>query len=316
MTVVKCENGHYFDSDESEFCPTCNAKSAQPPPAKQKEKKKGGQTSDLLRSRKAKEPKPTAQPTPKPPTPRKPVYKDDADHTQLMTPEEQAAMLQSIHGAQRQPQYTPPPSFPVQDSFEPEEVPVAVAEHSQEVPPGAQNISIHIPKAVPAPQPSPVTDVSKVEPMPEHPPDIHVEIKAARGTYVVEDDGVTQGIYHQMGTEPAVGWLVCIKGPHLGQDFKLISGRNHIGREPSMEVALIRDVAVSRVQHATVTFNQLKNEFLLTEGNPGRNPVYLNRDVFDGQQKLAARSVISLGESELMLIPFCNSHHNWTKYRK
>jgi len=36
MTIVKCENGHYFDADEGKTCPSCSAKSS--PPASKREK--------------------------------------------------------------------------------------------------------------------------------------------------------------------------------------------------------------------------------------------------------------------------------------
>ena len=40
-----------------------------------------------------------------------------------------------------------------------------------------------------------------------------------------------------IGLEPVVGWLVCVKGNHFGEDFRLKVGRNFIGRAPTMDVA-------------------------------------------------------------------------------
>lgn len=45
------------------------------------------------------------------------------------------------------------------------------------------------------------------------------------------DRGKTVGIIKKrLGIDPAVGFLVCVAGPHKGADYKLISGRNFIGR--------------------------------------------------------------------------------------
>ena len=39
------------------------------------------------------------------------------------------------------------------------------------------------------------------------------------------------------GIDPAVGFLICIEGPDRGADYRLVAGRNFIGRLPSMDVA-------------------------------------------------------------------------------
>ena len=37
-------------------------------------------------------------------------------------------------------------------------------------------------------------------------------------------------IKKKIGIDPAVGFLVCVSGPHRGADYKLVAGRNFIGR--------------------------------------------------------------------------------------
>ena len=45
------------------------------------------------------------------------------------------------------------------------------------------------------------------------------------------DRGKTVGIIKKkIGIDPAVGFLVCVSGPHRGADYKLVAGRNFIGR--------------------------------------------------------------------------------------
>ena len=44
------------------------------------------------------------------------------------------------------------------------------------------------------------------------------------------DRGKTVGIIKKkIGIDPAVGFLVCVSGPHRGADYKLVAGRNFIG---------------------------------------------------------------------------------------
>ena len=45
------------------------------------------------------------------------------------------------------------------------------------------------------------------------------------------DRGKTVGIIKKkIGIDPAVGFLVCVSGPHRGADYKLVAGRNFIGK--------------------------------------------------------------------------------------
>lgn len=50
------------------------------------------------------------------------------------------------------------------------------------------------------------------------------------------EDGsqATIGYFGAVATEPVVGWLVAIAGSNFGEDFKLKSGRNFIGRSTAM----------------------------------------------------------------------------------
>ena len=69
------------------------------------------------------------------------------------------------------------------------------------------------------------------------------------------DRGKTVGIIKKkIGIDPAVGFLVCVSGPHRGADYKLVAGRNFIGRAAAMDVALADDDTVSRESHALQLF--------------------------------------------------------------
>lgn len=119
-------------------------------------------------------------------------------------------------------------------------------------------------------------------------------------------------IKHQIGIDPAVGFLVCISGPHRGADFRLCSGRNFLGRAASMDVALADDETVSRENHALVTYDAKHNQFTLSPGQ-GRGITYLNDAQVEVARPLAAYDIIEVGSSRLVFLPLCGEHFRWEK---
>ena len=128
-----------------------------------------------------------------------------------------------------------------------------------------------------------------------------------------EDDSKTIS-YNQvkLGSEPVVGWLVCIEGEHLGEDFRLKTGKNFIGRASNMDAALVKDKSVSRDKHAIVLYEPKAHIFLVQPGE-ARELSYLNDQVVLAAQELKRNDVITVGESKLMFFPCCDSVFNWDK---
>ncbi len=115
-----------------------------------------------------------------------------------------------------------------------------------------------------------------------------------------------------IGSEPVVGWLVCIRGVHFGEDFKIKSGRNFIGRSGSMNISLSGDKTVSRDRHAILTYDPKSNSFLIQPGDSSEL-CYLNDEPVLIPAKLKMNDRITLGESELIFIPFCSDSFSWEK---
>lgn len=109
---------------------------------------------------------------------------------------------------------------------------------------------------------------------------------------------------------PVVGWLVAIEGPETGQDFRLHSEKNFLGRDASMDVALSRDEAVSRNKHATVVFEPQKRQFWLLPGDES-GLVYLNGEGTYVPVKLNPNDIIQVGHSKLILVPFVSDAFSW-----
>ena len=125
------------------------------------------------------------------------------------------------------------------------------------------------------------------------------------------DDGKTVGIMKKKtGIDPVVGWLVCWEGPSRGQDYRIKSERNFIGRDRSMDIVITGDDGISRENHAIISFNPKNNRFRLIPGD-GHGLVYLNDEEVYMPIELERGDIIELGETRLVFIPFCEGDISW-----
>lgn len=112
-------------------------------------------------------------------------------------------------------------------------------------------------------------------------------------------------------TEPVVGWLVCLDGPNRGCDYRLRAEKNFIGRSPAMDVCIASDDTVSRERHGVVIFDPKKEAFWVLPGDSA-GLVYLNGDIVHTPTQLKRDDVIEIGQTKLVLIPFCEGKYSWT----
>ena len=110
--------------------------------------------------------------------------------------------------------------------------------------------------------------------------------------------------------QPVVGWLVCTKGRHMGKDYRLVTGRNFIGRSGTMSVALEGENSVSRENHAIVAYEPRQSIFIAQPGSASEL-FYLNGSVVLDPVRLKQGDRLLLGEVELMLIPCCDDKFKW-----
>jgi hypothetical protein len=126
------------------------------------------------------------------------------------------------------------------------------------------------------------------------------------------DDGKTVGVFQkQLGVDPVVGWLVCIQGPDRGRDYRIRAGRNFIGRDESMHIAIRNDAGVSREKHAILSFEPRRAQFKLLPGDSA-GLTYVNDQTVDVPVELAAFDNIELGATKLLFVPFCGERFQWT----
>lgn len=123
--------------------------------------------------------------------------------------------------------------------------------------------------------------------------------------------GVTVAMVRKKtGIDPVVGWLICIKGPEKGRDYRVRSERNGIGRGGDMPICIQGDEAISRQNHAYISFNPRNASFRIAPGD-GRGMTYLNGEEVDVPMPIKAYDLIELGQTHLLFVPFCSEHFNW-----
>lgn len=119
----------------------------------------------------------------------------------------------------------------------------------------------------------------------------------------------------ETGKDPTVGWLVVLNGEHYGEDFRLRSDKNYIGRNEDMDVALTGEKSVSRNKHVIISFEPRKQVFFAQPGE-SRKLFYLNEEVVLAPVFLKRNDILTIGEVELMFIPLCDEKFTWKKERK
>jgi hypothetical protein len=112
--------------------------------------------------------------------------------------------------------------------------------------------------------------------------------------------------------DPVVGWLVAIDGPKgvKGRDYRLYSEGNPIGREHHNRL-VIKDDAIGRDTHATVTFDPRSADSAYYIQAGGRHMLYLNGSAVLAPQRLNAYDVVEIGHTKLVFVPLCGERFRW-----
>lgn len=115
----------------------------------------------------------------------------------------------------------------------------------------------------------------------------------------------------QTVSTPCVGWLVALGGAHIGQDFRLKVGKNFIGRDTQMDIALTGDKSVSRNRHAIVVYEPKQHLYLAQPGDSS-GLLYRNNEVVLSPVKLEAYDMLTVGDINLLFMPLCGDRFNWS----
>ncbi len=137
-----------------------------------------------------------------------------------------------------------------------------------------------------------------------------------------ENDTKTIGMFALKGsktegntfnTEPVVGWLVCLKGKNFGNDFRIVSGKNSIGRNDTNDIVLTGEESVSREKHAQIMFEPRKKEFFIKPGESS-GFTYLNNETIFEVTKLKNNDILEFGETKFLLVCLCGENFDWKDY--
>lgn len=106
------------------------------------------------------------------------------------------------------------------------------------------------------------------------------------------------------------GWLVCVEGGSRGRDYRIVSGKNMVGREYSMPICVQGDEAISRVNHCAVIYDDRHNVFYLM---PVTNTVSMNGINLEKPVELKSGDEFIIGNSRFVFVAFCMGDRKWTK---
>lgn len=114
----------------------------------------------------------------------------------------------------------------------------------------------------------------------------------------------------QPRTPPVVGWLVCVEGAAKGQDFRIHSQYNYIGRARHMDICIEGDDSISSEKAAILAYDDQQRSFFFAPGQ-GRNLVRINGRAVLNTAELQAYDRLTIGKSTLLFIPLCGERFDW-----
>ena len=141
--------------------------------------------------------------------------------------------------------------------------------------------------------------------------DIGVTVPAAAYTQPGGDGRTQVALKKDIGIDPVVGWLVCVDGKEKGQDYRIHSDQNMIGRGDGMDIRLRDDDTISRESHAVLAYDTQDKVYYISQGL-GRGVVRHNgKAVLGGAAELNAYDMIQLGQSKYIFVPLCGEAFDW-----
>lgn len=160
---------------------------------------------------------------------------------------------------------------------------------------------------------SPAVPPSPSQPMVRRPGEALSRPSVAAVSAQLQDD-MTRLVAPAQATEhdPVVGWLVVIDGPGRGRSLEIGAGTNSIGRAAGQKLCLnFGDMQVSREKHALLTYDPRSQRFFLNNGEV-RNLTYVENEVVLAPVELNGGETITVGDTQLRFVRFCDSAFSWS----
>ena len=71
------------------------------------------------------------------------------------------------------------------------------------------------------------------------------------------------------------------------------------------------DLSISRIKHAVIIYEPRQRQFFAQPGDASHELFYLNNQVVLSNMILKDRDVLTLGQTSLVFVPFCDERHGW-----
>lgn len=112
------------------------------------------------------------------------------------------------------------------------------------------------------------------------------------------------------GTRPVCGWLVCIEGTGLGNDYKIHIGKNFISSGAGRDIRIEGDNGGSCGKCAIIVYDtETKKTVILPEDFEGA--VYVNEKAVYVPGELQPYDVIRFGKNRFLFVPLCGTNFDW-----
>lgn len=135
-------------------------------------------------------------------------------------------------------------------------------------------------------------------------------IQAKESSSLGDDELRTIGFFSgSKGNDYVTGWLVCIKGPEKGRDYRLHHGQNKVGKSFIMDVQIADDRAISDERHCTIVYEDKSREFFVVPGSG--TLTYLNDELLSEAKTLTEGDTLNMGGSSFIFVPFCREGRTW-----
>ncbi len=113
--------------------------------------------------------------------------------------------------------------------------------------------------------------------------------------------------------EPVVGWLVVVGGPGIGAFRPIFMGSNTLGSDPGQRIPIdFGDEFISREEQAYIRYDPDDRQFLFIPNLAKANVVSIDNVKPTSAVRLMPYDIISMGNTQLVFIPFCGEEFDWT----
>lgn len=110
---------------------------------------------------------------------------------------------------------------------------------------------------------------------------------------------------------PVVGWLVVLKGPCRGADYRIHVGYNYIGRTRG-DICIPADATISAERDSSVTYVPQTRGFYIAH-EQGKNPLLLNGKPVIREAELKNYDRITIGSTTLIFVGLAGEQFDWSE---